>query len=50
MPKSVNLTTSSLEEIQHIIKSSVPEDDQGQQLSDLGSETINAYQIATQNI
>ena len=47
VPKSINLTTSILEEIQHIIKSSVPEDVQGLQLSDLSSETINAYQIAT---
>ena len=48
MPKSVNLTSSSLEEIEHIIKSSVTEDVQRQQLSDLGSDMINAYQIATQ--
>ena len=47
VPKSVNLTASTLEEIRHIIKSSVPEDVQGLQLSDLSSETINAYQIAT---
>lgn len=48
VPKAVNLTTSTLEEIRHIIKSSVPEDVQGLQLSDLSSEIINAYQIATQ--
>ena len=48
VPKSVNLTSSSLEEIEHIIKSSVTEDVQRQQLSDLGSDMINAYQIATQ--
>ena len=47
VPMSVNLTTSSLEEIQHIIKSSIPEGNQGKQLSDLGSEMINAYQIST---
>jgi hypothetical protein len=47
VPKSVNLTASILEDIRHIIKSSVPEDVQGLQLSDLSSETINAYQIAT---
>ena len=47
VPKSVNLTASTLEEIRHIIKSSVPEDVQGLQLSDLSSEIINAYQIAT---
>ena len=47
VPKAVNLTTSTLEEIRHIIKSSVPEDVQGLQLSDLSSEIINAYQIAT---
>ena len=48
VPMSVNLTSSSLEEIEHIIRSSVPEDVQGQQLSDLGSDMINAYQISTQ--
>ena len=48
VPKSVNLTSESLEEIEHIIRSNVPEDVQGQQLSDLGSDMINAYQIATQ--
>ena len=48
VPKSVNLTSASLEEIEHIIKSSISEDAQGQQLSDLGSDMINAYQIATQ--
>ena len=48
VPKSVNLTSASLEEIEHIIRSNVPDDVQGQQLSDLGSEMINAYQIATQ--
>ena len=48
VPKSVNLTSASLEEIEHIIRSNVPEDVQGQQLSDLDSDMINAYQIATQ--
>ena len=48
VPKSVNLTSASLEEIEHIIRSNVPDDVQGQQLSDLGSDMINAYQIATQ--
>ncbi|MDA9240348.1 hypothetical protein N9P31_01645 [bacterium] len=48
VPKSVNLTPANLEEIEHIIKSNVPDDIQGQQLSDLGSDMINAYQIATQ--
>lgn len=48
VPKSVNLTTSNLEEILHIIKSSELEDGQGAQLSDLSSEMINAYHIATQ--
>ena len=48
VPKSVNLTSASLEEIEHIIKSSISEDAQRQQLSDLGSDMINAYQIATQ--
>ena len=48
VPKSVNLTSAILEEIEQIIKSSILEDAQGQQLSDLGSDMINAYQIATQ--
>ena len=48
VPKSVNLTSASLEEIEHIIRSNVPDDVQGQQLSDLSSDMINAYQIATQ--
>jgi hypothetical protein len=48
VPKSVNLTTAILEEIEQIIKSSILEDAQVQQLSDLGSDMINAYQIATQ--
>ena len=48
MPKSVNLTSASLEEIEQIIKSSISEEALGQQLSDLGSDMINAYQIATQ--
>ena len=48
VPKSVNLTSASLEEIEQIIKSSISEDALGQQLSDLGSDMINAYQIATQ--
>ena len=48
VPKSVNLTSASLEEIEHVIRSNVPEKVQGQQLSDLSSDMINAYQIATQ--
>ena len=48
VPKSVNLMSASLEEIENTIKSSVPVDAHGQQLSDLGSDMINAYQIATQ--
>jgi len=48
VPKSVNLTSASLEEIEQIIKSSISEEALGQQLSDLGSDMINAYQIATQ--
>ena len=48
VPKSVNLTSAILEEIEQSIKSSILEDAQGQQLSDLGSDMINAYQIATQ--
>ena len=48
VPKSVNLTSASLEEIGHSIQSSISADAQNQQLSDLGSDMINAYQIATQ--
>ena len=48
VPKSVNLTSASLEEIEQIIKSSISEEALGQQLSDLGPDMINAYQIATQ--
>jgi len=48
VPKSVNLTSASLEEIDQIIRSSISEEALGQQLSDLGSDMINAYQIATQ--
>ena len=48
VPKSVNLMSASLEEIENSIKSSTPADAHGQQLSDLGSDIINAYQIATQ--
>ena len=48
VPKSVNLTSASLEEIEHVIRSNVPEKVLGQQLSDLSSDMINAYQIATQ--
>jgi hypothetical protein len=48
VPKSVNLTSASLEEIGHSIQSSISVDAQNQQLSDLGSDMINAYQIATQ--
>ena len=48
VPKSVNLTSASLDEIGYSIKSSISADAQNQQLSDLGSDMINAYQIATQ--
>ena len=48
VPKSVNLTSASLEEIGYSIKSSISADAQNPQLSDLGSDMINAYQIATQ--
>ena len=47
VPKSVNLTSASLDEIGYSIKSSISADAQDQQLSDLGSDMINAYQIAT---
>ena len=39
---------ASLEEIEQVIKSSISEEALGQQLADLGSDMINAYQIATQ--
>ena len=48
VPKSVNLTSASLEEIGYSIQSSISADAQNQQLSDLGLDMINAYQIATQ--
>ena len=48
VPKSVNLMSASLEEIEQVIKSSISEEALGQQLADLGSDMINAYQIATQ--
>jgi hypothetical protein len=48
VPNSVNLTSATLEEIGYSIKSSISADAQDQQLSDLGSDMINAYQIATQ--
>jgi hypothetical protein len=44
VPKSVNLTVTNLEEIEHILMT----DMQVTQLSDLGSDMINAYQTATQ--
>ena len=47
VPKSVNLTSANLEEIGYSIKSSISADAQDQQLSNLGSDMINAYQIAT---
>jgi hypothetical protein len=47
VPKSVNLTSANLEEIGYSIKSSISADEQDQQLSNLGSDMINAYQIAT---
>jgi len=48
VPMSVNLTSATLEEIEQVTKSSISNDALGQQLSDLGSDMINAYQIATQ--
>ena len=48
VPKSVNLMSASLEEIEQVIKSSISEEALGQQLADLGSDMINSYQIATQ--
>jgi hypothetical protein len=48
VPKSVNLTSESLEEIEHILETSVSEDQKKIQLSDMADDMINAYQIATQ--
>ena len=48
VPKSVNFTVSSLEEIEHILLTNLSEDMKILQLSDLGSDMINAYQMATQ--
>ena len=48
VPKSVNLTATNLEEIEHILMTTTPKDMQVTQLSDLGSDMINAYQTATQ--
>ena len=48
VPKSVNLTSSGLEEIEHILQTSNTTDLPNLHLSDLAPDMINAYQMATQ--
>ena len=48
VPKSVNLTSSNLEEIEHILQTSNSTDINSIHLSDLAPDMINAYQMATQ--
>ena len=48
VPKSVNLTSSNLEEIEHILQTSNSTDLNSIHLSDLAPDMINAYQMATQ--
>jgi len=48
VPKSVNLTSSNLEEIEHTLKTSNNTDLQRLHLSDFAPDMINAYQLATQ--
>ena len=48
VPKSVNLTSANLEEIQHNLQTSNSIDLNSIHLSDLAPDMINAYQIATQ--
>ena len=48
VPKSVNLTPSSLAEIEQIVKSSEPSGVEMFQLSDLAPDMLNAYQMANQ--
>ena len=48
VPKSVNLTSSNLEEIEHILQTTNSTDLNSIHLSDLAPDMINAYQMATQ--
>ncbi|MDA9226340.1 hypothetical protein N9P29_00380 [bacterium] len=48
VPKSVNLTSSNLEEIEHILQTSNSTDLNSIHLSDLAPDMINSYQMATQ--
>ena len=48
VPKSVNLTSANLEEIQHNLQTSNSIDLNSIHLSDLAPDMINAYQMATQ--
>ena len=48
VPKSVNLTFSNLEEIEHILHNSNSTNLNSIHLSDLAPDMINAYQMATQ--
>lgn len=48
VPKSVNLTSANLEEIQHILQTSNATDLNSIHLSDLAPDMINSYQMATQ--
>jgi len=48
VPKSVNLTSANLEEIEHILQTSNSTDLNSIHLSDFAPDMINAYQMATQ--
>ena len=48
VPKSVNLTSANLEEIEHILQTSNSIDLNSIHLSDLAPDMINSYQMATQ--
>ena len=48
VPKSVNLTSANLEEIQHILQTSNSTDLNSIHLSNLAPDMINSYQMATQ--
>ena len=48
VPKSVNLTSANLEEIQYILQTSNSTDLNSIHLSDLAPDMINSYQMATQ--
>ena len=48
VPKSVNLTSSGLEEIEYILQSSNSTELKSLHLSDLAPDLLNSYQIATE--